>query len=419
MKIIHVCPLFYPSIGGNQIHVQQLSEKLSTLGDKVHVMTARVSDRPYFMTRDPMLEAIPLQEDINGVSVHRFNINYLLSSTIFRNLLKIRGGTRLIKLFLKDTTGYWLNGPSVRGLVESIGKLKPDILLGVMDNSFTTYLCYKAKLKYGTPFVFMPITHVVERGPHHIFMHKIYDAADIIIACTDFEKNELIRRNVDAEKIKVLPIGIKTREFNGYDAKRAREKYRLKDVPTVAYIGRMTYRKGIESLIEAMRIIWRQQPETQLLLAGKVNELYAKAFNKLLGRLNEDERSKTVHVPSFSDDEKKDLFAAADIFVMASSMDCFGLVYLEAWLCGTPVIACKDSPQESIIDEGENGLLVNYDDAQDNARAILHMLKNPVLRKEFAESGKTKVEEIYNLDKYANDVREIYTDLLSLKNRDV
>jgi glycosyltransferase involved in cell wall biosynthesis len=328
---------------------------------------------------------------------------------------RVRGGGRLMKLLFGEALGYWRNGPCVKGMLKGIREMKPDIIMGVMDNAFTTYICYVARKKFDIPFVFMPITHVVEQGPHHIFLPKIYAMADRIIACTDFEKQILIDRGVAPEKITVLPIGIASEELDGHDARRARKKYGLKEVPTVAYIGRIVQGKGVDTLIDAMKIVWQSNPDTQLLLAGRTNKQYEGKFRDKLRSLNEREQAETVYVEGFDEEDKKDLFAAADIMAMVSSVDCFGLVYLESWLCGVPVIAARDSPQSCIVDDGENGLLVKYNDEGELSHAILKLLDNPEMGQKYGQNGRQKVDKCFQIDQYARNLHNVYKEVLSQK----
>ena len=163
MKILHVCPLYFPSLGGNQIHVQSLSERLAALGEEVHVFTAKVLERYQFATPDAGMIPLKEYEVSKGVHIHRFPISHFLFSLLFKKLIKVRGGYRLLRIILGEAMDYWGMGPCVSGMLESIGRLKPDIVLAVMENSFTTYLCYQAKRRFNIPFVFMPITHIADR----------------------------------------------------------------------------------------------------------------------------------------------------------------------------------------------------------------------------------------------------------------
>lgn len=412
MKILHVCPLYHPSVGGNQIHVQKISERLCALGHEVHVFTSNASDRSQFCRRYEPDELLPAHEVINGVRVRRFPVCHRRREWLTEKLYRVRGGTRFLRLVTGEAEGYWKNGPLTLGLEETAGRLRPDLMLAVMDNSFTAYQCFRAKQKYGIPFAFMPITHLADEGQHHAFLPAIYAAADLLIACTDFEKQQLIKKGVNESKILVIPLGLEPDLLAGYDARRARRKFGISDRPTVAYIGRQDRHKGVDTLVDAMKIIWRSRPDAQLLLAGKSAKSFQGEIDDKLGGLGPEERKSLINIGPFDFDDKKDLYAAADVVVMASNIDCFGLVYLEAWACGRPVIACRNTPQETIIDEGQNGLLVEYGNAADLARKIEALLADRRARAAMGEAGRRKFLKEYNLDHYGKRMEDVYRKLL-------
>lgn len=412
MKILHVCPLYYPSLGGNEIHVQVLSEKLAQAGHEVHIFTANASDRHQLLDLKAKGKPLPSFEMINGVHVHRFEVQPRRQEFLTNRFLRIRGACRFTQTFFKDDFEYWKVGPFVKGMLKAIGQLKPDLMLAVMENSYTTFLCYRGKVKYGIPFILMPITHIVDTRSFRKVLPKIYSAADKIIACTPFEKDQLIKWGVDDSKISVLPLGLRPELMDGHDAKKARMKYQFKEELMVAYIGRIEHHKGVEVLIEAMKIIWNKFPKVQLLLAGKTAAHFHSTIKEEIKTLSVQQRENVVEIGRFEDEDKKHLFSAVDIIVMASNIDCFGLVYLEAWSCGKPVIACKNTPQETIIDDGRNGLLVEFDNPKELAVAIETLLKDQNLREQMGIHGKNKCLQVYNLNHYARNMEEFYQGFL-------
>ncbi len=97
---------------------------------------------------------------------------------------------------------------------------------------------------------------------------------------------------------------------------------------------------------------------------------------------------------------------------MPSKTDCFGIVYLEAWASGKPVIACKNSPQESIIRDGIDGLLIEYGNKEELAQNIIKLLKNKELREHMGQEGKKVVSTKYNIDIYGKALQKEYYQLL-------
>jgi len=109
-----------------------------------------------------------------------------------------------------------------------------------------------------------------------------------------------------------------------------------------------------------------------------------------------------------SEEEKKDAFDACDLFVMPSRYDSFGIVYLEAWRCGKPVIGARVGAIPEVIENGKNGLLVEFGNQDQLASAILSLVQNPELRASMGESGKKKVIERFNWKENIGKVEELF-----------
>jgi glycosyltransferase involved in cell wall biosynthesis len=97
---------------------------------------------------------------------------------------------------------------------------------------------------------------------------------------------------------------------------------------------------------------------------------------------------------------------------MVSNTDSFGVVYLEAWASGKPVIACRNTPQEGLIDDGADGLLVEYGNSEELAHAIRQLLSDRGLRSRLGETGRRKVRAHYTWKRIAAQVRDEYRKLV-------
>ena len=171
-------------------------------------------------------------------------------------------------------------------------------------------------------------------------------------------------------------------------------------------------RQAIEELIKAMPDVWQEFPSAKLFLAGETRPSFTPALKECFAQLTDEQKKNIIHVEYFNEYAKKDLFAGIDILVMASEIDCFGIVYLEAWLSGKPVVACKNTAQETIIDDGVNGSLVEYGNVRDLASALKKLLKDKPLRDKMGEAGRRKVRSTYNLDTYAQVVCDGYHQMV-------
>lgn len=412
MKILHVSHLYFPSIGGNQYHNQVMSEKLADQGEEVHVFTAHAITMDHFESYNPVLKKLSFEEVVNGVHVHRFKINYWFRDLVFQKKMKVRGAYRLFKKITGDAYDLWRQGPVMWSMLWGIFRLKPDVIVATNYYFFTTYLCYLARKLFKIPLIIMPVTHMADPWVGHPMIKRLYDRADLLIACTDFEKKHIASLGYK-DKVVSLPLGIKPDIFKGAEGKNIKEKYHLGDGPIIAYVGRKVPGKGIETLIDAMRFVWPRYPSAQLVLAGHVEEYFVATIQKHVKQYSSEEQKKIISIDNFSNSEKGDFYQVVDIVAMPSNTDCFGMVYLEAWASGKPVIACKNTPQETIIRDGIDGLLVPYYHKQELADALYKLLIDEDLRLKMGNNGKEIVRTKYNIDIYGSNLKKTYAALLA------
>lgn len=180
----------------------------------------------------------------------------------------------------------------------------------------------------------------------------------------------------------------------------------------VALVAKQTARKRFDVLLEAMRRVWAVRPDARLLLAG-ARTPYSRQIEEMVGALPPEQRAHTTIVSDFLEEEKPNLLAACDIFALPSGQESFGIAFVEAWACGKPVVGARVGAIPSVIDEGRDGLLVAYQDADDLARAILELLADPSRRVRMGEAGRRKVLENYTWEIVTDQMRAVYTQVIS------
>jgi glycosyltransferase involved in cell wall biosynthesis len=176
-------------------------------------------------------------------------------------------------------------------------------------------------------------------------------------------------------------------------------------------VGRQQTTKGVAKLIAAMPEVWRWNPDVRLVLAGHGTpepEVEAE-----LGRLAALDRARVVQTGRFGKDEKASIFDAFDVFAMPSTDESFGIGYLEAWLCRKPVIGARIGSTECVIDEGRDGLLVDPDNAEEIAGAIVSLLADRQLRTTMAEAGYAKTIAHHTWDKVTDRMESLYRRVVS------
>ena len=165
--------------------------------------------------------------------------------------------------------------------------------------------------------------------------------------------------------------------------------------------------KNIDKLIRAMVHVSKQEPSALLEIAGdgilrpQLEQLAARtgvaACVRFLGR-----------VP---DAQLHEAYARASVFALPSAKEGFGIVYLEAWQFGLPVICSKFGAPSEIVSDCEDGFAVDPDDVIELAAKILKLLKDPDLAKRLGENGRKKAEDKYSDRQFGENFKVLISEI--------
>ncbi|NMG10027.1 glycosyltransferase [Brasilonema sp. UFV-L1] len=244
------------------------------------------------------------------------------------------------------------------------------------------------------------------------------ETVDRVVA-TSPQEQEHMRKFVSTKgQIEVIPCGTDVDKFGFIQRSAARQKLGIApDVKMVVYVGRFDQRKGIETLVRAIaKSSLRDQANLQLVIGGGyrpghsdgierdriasiVAELGLEDCTTFPGRLDD-----TV-LPSY--------YAAADVCVVPSHYEPFGLVAIEAMASRTPVVASDVGGLRFTVVPEVTGLLVPPKDEVAFAAAIDRILLNPAWRDQLGEAGRQRVEIAFSWHGVASRLTQLYTHLLA------
>ncbi len=182
---------------------------------------------------------------------------------------------------------------------------------------------------------------------------------DRILAATEREKKQIIRyHDVSAGKIGVVPCGVNLDLFSPMEATRARQQLGLDhNEILLLYVGRLAPSKGVDRLLEAMGFLRPRKGVRLLIVGGDGDQPHS--FQDLTKRYkNSKTGNRVVFVGRIEQEELPTYYSAADLLVVPSRYESFGLVALEALACGTPVVATGVGAMKNIIIEGQTGYVV-------------------------------------------------------------
>ncbi len=206
---------------------------------------------------------------------------------------------------------------------------------------------------------------------------KVFEQAKGVSCVSSFLKEYLVESGlVKKDKIKVLPMPVDAQKFRG-------QKLLKKDKKMLLCVARFTKQKGLEYLVSAIRILFDKgfDFETKIIGGGPERGYLEKKIQEL--GLNE----RIFLLDSMPQENLFSYYQECDLFVLPSIEEGFGLVLVEAQMCGRPVIGTNSGGIPDIIQDDITGLLVKPEDPLDLAKAIERILVDPELAEKLAERG--------------------------------
>ena len=405
MKIAHFVQGYQPAIGGTEYLIQRVSEKLAQeYGDDVTVYTTNAYNCEAFNNRGTALME-PGQEVINKVKVHRYKVFNQLSW--FLNVAQ--AASWRLHLPRNDLVRTLYSGPILPGLIAKLGDIEADVIAASSFPLMHMHYASIAAQKSGAALVLHGGLHPQDTwGFDRKIIYRLINEADAYIANTTYERDFLMGKGIDGKKIHVVGVGTDPEKFEQTNGSELRRRYKLGNYPVITFVGQQGGHKGIDTLLKAMPLVWRQAPDTRVIIAGSRTN-YSAVLDRIIAGFLPGQRERVIAIQDFREEEKAQIIAAGDIFVSPSGFESFGITYLEAWAAGRPVIGCRSGAVPSVVRDGVNGILVDYKDYRELAGAILELIFDMDLRHKLAENGRSLVLRNYTWEIVSRKFRSVYS----------
>jgi len=251
-------------------------------------------------------------------------------------------------------------------------------------------------------------------GNTKLFLLKYFDA---FVSISNRVQQRVENFGFGNTKTYTIPNGVEKRFCLDEAANReARRKLLTEfqldtDARIVSFVGSIEYRKGVDILVAAWPRIISQVPKCRLFMIGPFFEQtnFHREFVSLIG----EHLGRTVFLlGNVSDPEC--YYRASDVFVFPSRNESFGNVLVEAMACGRACVATLiDGVTESILLNGNNGIIVNKDDPEALAEAIVNVLTFSHLKCQLEENAAETVKDKFKIDTIADRYQKLYQSLLS------
>ena len=243
--------------------------------------------------------------------------------------------------------------------------------------------------------------------------------ADAVIAVSAGMKDSILDAypRIDADKVHVVLNGIDTQVWQPGESAVLDKLGVDKQRPIAAFVGRITRQKGVKHLLKAAQSF---DEDIQLVLcAGAPDTPEIAAETEALVEELRSQRDGVFWVKDMlSREEIKQVYSGADVFVCPSIYEPLGIVNLEARACGTAVVASNVGGIPEVVVDGETGVLVNYDAADeatfeaDLAAAVNRVAADKELTQRFGSAGRQRAIDDFSWATIAQQTVDIYRSLM-------
>ncbi|MDP8227850.1 MAG: glycosyltransferase family 4 protein [Candidatus Electryoneaceae bacterium] len=238
---------------------------------------------------------------------------------------------------------------------------------------------------------------------------RVLDDAAAIICVGQQEQIETQKRYPD-KKVIHLANGVDPERFQNGDGSDFRWRQGIhEDAYVILVMGRIDVQKNQLFAVRMMHQLLKEIPNAHLLLIGHVtNDAY---YQKVLNLVRNQGLENNVTVIGGLDAHGDDLinaYHAADMFLLSSIHEPFGIVILEAWAAGLPVVASKVGGVPSFVEDGKDGMLFESNDEQSLMKAVFTVAKNHDFADQLADAGRKKAHWQYSWQQITGQLVNIY-----------
>jgi D-inositol-3-phosphate glycosyltransferase len=393
MLSVHTSPLDMPGrtrdAGGMNVYINQLARELGQSQNSIDIFTRRTNEyTPKIVQLTPQVRVIHIHAGpsapIPKHELYQYLADFAQRMDEFRRTEKIH--------YDMLHSHYWLSGVVAMQLAQRW--TIPHIIM------FHTLAHLK---QLANPDDTEPsIRFEMER--------RLIQQADSIIASTNDERTQIIRHcGATPGQVRVIPCGIDLKLFVPQDQQQARKKLGLRpNQPVLLFVGRLDPFKGPELLLHSAAMM---KEKAQIVIVGgkSSHDTDMQQLKELAAQLK---MSKRVHfIGAQPQYELPVIYSAADVTVVPSYHESFGLAAVESLACGTPVVATRAGGLTTVVQNNVTGFLVPRSPGF-FAERLDALLQNPTLLNYMSYAARPSVLQ-YNWKNVASKVQALYEDVIS------
>jgi len=388
---LHACPLAAPGqgkSGGMNVYVRQLAAALSEMGMKIDIFTREHLDVVNRVeTIGPNVRVIHLkagEPDAHLGDLYAFLPDFLERLNDFREEEGLE--------YDVVHSHYWLSAWVGRELSQVINV--PHVV------TFHTLSLIKMQSRAGE----------IEQTERPFVEAEVMATADRIIAFSPHERDSMARLyGADACKVSLVPCGVDLDVFRPLDQKSVRSRLGLNGEKILLYVGRVEPIKGLDLLVETAAQMDSTEGVRMVVVGADVNGDREMHRVRQLAK-ERDLEDKIDFVGQVDHDDLPLYYNAADVCVVPSYYESFGLVALESMACGTPVVATRVGGLSTIIHHGRTGYLKSWRCPEAFANSVEMIISSDGLQQSMGEAARKRAESM-GWDNVASLMWDEYSEL--------
>jgi D-inositol-3-phosphate glycosyltransferase len=392
---VHGCPLRQAGSrdsGGMNIYILEMAKRLAARGVQVDVFTRHHDPLdPQVVMLAPGARLIHLSAGVP--SLEKSGVYELLpqfTSQMRRFCIANRLNYDLV------STHYWLSGLVGMRLTSEWGVPH--------TTSFHTMAEMKRR---GRP----EETEIEQRDASE---STIACSADSVVVWTNHEKDEIVDYcDIDPAKVSVIPPGVDLSRFRPMSQNQSREFLGYGEEKNILFVGRLEPLKGLDVLFRAVAALEDLGNITLNVVGGDENSEEKTRLQTLASRMKLTQNIRFIG--SVSQHELPLHYNAADVCVLPSHYESFGLAALEAAACGRPVVASEVGGLPTIVLNGSTGYLVEPRHSDTMAERLCELLDDDMLRSRMGSAARTHAETL-GWDRAADALLDRYREMVPAQN---
>jgi glycosyltransferase involved in cell wall biosynthesis len=385
MKILYISQFFSDSTGGGETVISNLAKEMTNRGHLVHVICHDTMERinPY-----PGLDI----KYVKPCVVHKGGIPPSIRQNALYMINAISEGIRITRKNGIDVIHSNSHSSIIPGTV--ISKIFSIPIVSTIHDVFS----------FGSPSRWNRWTEQYSLSKSYAILGPLFEKTnirmpvDMIHAVSKSTKDEILEINPSA-RITIIPNAINSKNFSNIDI--SFDKF-------VLFIGRLVFYKNLEVVILAFRLVLEEVPAAKFFIIGD-GPMRSKWEELVISyRLSQN----VIFLGHVSTEKKNEMLRKCSALVFPSTHEGFGLVVLESFQMGKPVLAASVRPLDEIILDGVDGYLIPPDRPKKWAEKIIELLNRTTLSKDMGSRGREKTLFEYNVSRIADDMEKLYRSLI-------